>query len=228
MEATTGGCLIWRAPGNWVKSGFTAHRQRCRGPCAQISSRRGDRGNEHIRFPVADGAGGFDNLACFDAILADGPIQDHSSVAGYKTGVCENRIDLAGRRLHGSIGGRIRRGVLVACLEPSDQFTLIAAPKDLPLGNIHCWRNGTAVRLCRHPWVQGSAKAIPILIPGCVQESKVAPHMSPKRIRTAHRQQDGAPVFQAGSSCVEIPGSSREESLTPGDLLFMLCHCFFV
>ena len=160
MEATTAGCLIWRAPGNWVKSGFTAHRQRCRGPCAQISSRRGDRGNEHIRFPVADGTGGFDNLACFDAILADGPIQDRSSVAGY--------------------GG----GVLVACLDPSDQFTLIAAPKDLPLGNVHCWSNGTAVRLCRHPWVQGRAKAIPILIPGCVQKSKVAPHMGPKRIRT--------------------------------------------
>ena len=75
-------------------------------------------------------------------------------------------------------------GLLVACLDPSDQFTLIAAPKDLPLGNVHCWSNGTAVRLCRHPWVQGRAKAIPILIPGCVQKSKVAPHMGPKRIRT--------------------------------------------
>ena len=140
-----------------------------------------------------------------------------------RTGSTSQAVALAVPSAAGYCGG-----LLVACLDPSDQFTLIAAPKDLPLGNVHCWSNGTAVRLCRHPWVQGRAKAIPILIPGCVQESKVAPHMSPKRIRTAHRQQDGAPVFQAGSSCVEIPGSSREACLTPGDLLFMLCHCFFV
>jgi hypothetical protein len=49
-------------------------------------------------------------------------------------------------------------GVLAACLDPSDQFSLVAAPKDLSPGNVHCWSNGTVVRLCRHPWGTGQGE----------------------------------------------------------------------